>query len=70
MQGTDREYKFKFTRLAFIDEQIASGIFPSAGSIAKKLECSSRTIQRDIEYMRNFLNAPIEWDAVHSKKRF
>lgn len=65
MQGTDREYKFKYTRLAFIDEQIASGSFPSAGSIAKKLECSSRTIQRDIEYMRNFLNAPIEWDAVH-----
>ncbi|WP_318675553.1 helix-turn-helix transcriptional regulator [Treponema sp.] len=46
-----------------IDEEIRSGKFPNATSLSKKIEVSSRTIQRDIEYMRDMYNAPIEFDA-------
>ena len=58
-----RNNKFQRYRLLQIDEEIRSGKFPNATSLSKKIEVSSRTIQRDIEYMRDMYNAPIEFDA-------
>jgi predicted DNA-binding transcriptional regulator YafY len=53
-------------RLYFIDKEIASGKFPNTGYLAKKWEgISISTISRDIEFMRDSLNAPIEYDALH-----
>ena len=58
-----RNNKVQRYRLLQIDEEIRSGKFPNATSLSKKIEVSSRTIQRDIEYMRDMYNAPIEFDT-------
>lgn len=58
-----RNNKVQRYRLLQIDEEIRSGKFPNATSLSKKIEVSSRPIQRDIEYMRDMYNAPIEFDA-------
>ena len=58
-----RNNKVQRYRLLQIDEEIRSGKFPNATSLSKKIEVTSRTIQRDIEYMRDMYNAPIEFDA-------
>ena len=52
-----------YARILFIDKMISEGNFPSAPKIAKEYEgVSVITIKRDIEYMRDILNAPIEYD--------
>jgi predicted DNA-binding transcriptional regulator YafY len=53
-------------RLYFIDTEIASGKFPNTSYLAKKWEGKSNsTISRDIAFMKDRLNAPIEYDALH-----
>jgi predicted DNA-binding transcriptional regulator YafY len=49
-------------RIRFIDRKIRDGRFPNARSLAHEYEVSERTILRDIEYMRNMLDCPIEYD--------
>ena len=51
------------SRIYFIDRQIASGKYPNVHDLAKGYEVGTATIYRDIEYMRDMLNAPIEYDA-------
>jgi predicted DNA-binding transcriptional regulator YafY len=51
-------------RIYFIDRKIASGRFPNTASLAKEYDTSMSTISRDIAYMKLFLNAPIEYDAL------
>lgn len=60
--------KPQHARLLFIDEKIRSSSYPNAASLSKEYEVSGRTITRDIEYMRDSLGAPIEYDKV--KKGF
>ena len=58
--------KSALARLCFIDRQIASGKFPNTNFLAAKWEgISISTISRDIEFMKDRLNAPIEYDAKH-----
>jgi len=53
-------------RLYFIDREIASGKYPNQKFLAEKWEnVSITTIGRDIDFMRDFQNAPIEYDAFH-----
>ena len=47
-------------RFVAIDNYISQGKYPTATFLAEKLECSVRTIQRDIQNMILFYNAPIE----------
>ncbi|GHU78831.1 hypothetical protein FACS189462_4080 [Spirochaetia bacterium] len=54
--------KTALPRIYFIDQAIASGRYPNAPSLAKKYETSLSSINRDIAYMRDMLNAPIEYD--------
>ena len=49
-------------RIRFIDGKIRDGTYPNAHSLAKEYEVSERTIHRDIEYMRDMLDCPIEYD--------
>ncbi len=49
-------------RMVQIDRQIRDGKYPNANTLAKEFELSSRTMQRDIEAMRDFLNADILYD--------
>ncbi|WP_232616737.1 helix-turn-helix transcriptional regulator [Treponema primitia] len=50
-------------RIYSIERQIASGSYPNVNDLAEKYGCGTATIYRDIEYMRDRLNAPIEYDA-------
>ena len=47
-------------RLMAIDQYISQGSYPTAAFLAEKLDCTMRTIQRDIQEMILFYNAPIE----------
>ena len=50
-------------RIQAIDSSVRRREWPNSRSLAKKLEVTSRTIQRDIEFMRCRLGAPIEFDS-------
>jgi len=54
--------KTAIPRIYFIDQEIASGRYPNAPSLAEKYETSLSSINRDIAYMRDMLGAPIEYD--------
>jgi len=62
MPGKATDEKVKLTRIFMIDEAIRSGSFPSVAKLAKKSEVAKRTIERDIEYLRDIYQAPIEYD--------
>jgi predicted DNA-binding transcriptional regulator YafY len=51
-------------RVIQIDKQIRDGLYPNASTLAKKFELSARTLQRDIEALRDFLGANIQYDPV------
>jgi TolB-like protein len=48
----DLEQKVRTNRILSIDRLIREGKYPTTNKLACKLEVTSRTIQRDIEYMR------------------
>jgi hypothetical protein len=56
--------KIVLPRIYFIDQEIASGKFPSTAELAKKYETSVSTISRDIAFMKEKLNASIEYKAL------
>lgn len=49
-------------RLQTIHHEIKEGRHPNATGLAVDLSVSTKTVQRDIEYLRNELAAPIEFD--------
>jgi predicted DNA-binding transcriptional regulator YafY len=49
-------------RMKFIYDAIKTERRPNCSLLAKKLEISAKTVQRDIDYMRYQLNLPIEYD--------
>lgn len=50
-------------RIFYIDREIRDGRGARAADVASRFEVSERQVKRDIEYMRDRLGAPIEWDA-------
>ena len=61
---TAPKFKPQFRRLQFIDEQIRAGIYPNCFQMSHQWEinCSYKTIQRDVDYLRDEMGAPIEYD--------
>ncbi len=57
------KYKPQHARLLFIDRKIREGRHPNCSSLAEEWEVSRKTIQRDLEYMRYQLDAPLEYSA-------
>jgi len=57
--------KIALPRIYFIDKEIASGNYPNTRTLAQAYETSIPTISRDLEFMRDMLNAPIEYDYTH-----
>jgi predicted DNA-binding transcriptional regulator YafY len=58
--------KTALPRIYCIDRQIASGAYPNTRELAETYETSEATISRDIEFMRNMLNAPIAYSREHN----
>lgn len=53
-------------RIYHIHEAITDGRLPNCSSLAKELEVTAKTVQRDITFMRDRLNLPLEYDdQVH-----
>jgi len=49
-------------RMIRIHEQIKASVFPNCNSLARELEVSYKSIQRDIDFMRDRWSLPIEYD--------
>jgi len=45
-----------------IHQSLSSGNFPNASTLAREIEVATKTIHRDIEFMRDRLNLPVEFD--------
>ena len=52
-------------RMLQLHQQIQAGQFPNCRKLANALEVSSKTIQRDIDFMRDRLGLPIAYDQLH-----
>ena len=46
-----------------IHQTLQGGSYPNATTLAHEIEVSTKTIQRDLEFMRDRLNLPIQYDA-------
>jgi predicted DNA-binding transcriptional regulator YafY len=50
-------------RMLLIHGRIKNGTFPNCLQLAREIEVSSRTIKRDVDFMKVRLNMPIEFNA-------
>jgi predicted DNA-binding transcriptional regulator YafY len=50
-------------RMMRIHQAIAAGKYPNATTLAREIEVVTKTIHRDIEFMRDRLGLPIEYDG-------
>jgi proteasome accessory factor B len=46
-----------------IHQAIAAGKYPNATTLANEIEVTTKTIHRDLEFMRDRLNLPLEYDS-------
>ena len=53
-----------------IHQEIQAGGYPNASTLAREMEVSSKSIQRDIEFMRDRLNLPVEYDGSRFGYRY
>ena len=63
-----KKFKPQFLRLLFIDRKLREGtrigVLPNCSTLAEEYEVSTKTIQRDVDYLKWQLGAPIEYDAI------
>ncbi|HMQ68299.1 MAG TPA: WYL domain-containing protein [Ignavibacteria bacterium] len=52
----------QLSRIAFIDNELSSGNYPSAKMLADQYQVSAKSIQRTIDFMKTYFNAPIVYD--------
>ncbi|MEP6822643.1 MAG: WYL domain-containing transcriptional regulator [Chthoniobacterales bacterium] len=64
MKPESRSSRPPLERMMRIHGQLKSGDYPNCRKIADALEVSSKTIQRDIDFMRDRLGLPIEYDPL------
>jgi hypothetical protein len=55
--------KSQLVRLVTLDQQIRGGSYPNSHRFAVDYEVSVRTIKRDIEFMKDQLEAPVAYDT-------
>jgi predicted DNA-binding transcriptional regulator YafY len=53
-----------YERFFWFDREVRTGKYPNASTLADRFEVSRKTAQRDIEFMRDRLNAPLEYDQI------
>jgi predicted DNA-binding transcriptional regulator YafY len=57
-------------RYYWFDNQVRTNRFPNANTLAEQFEISSKTAQRTIEFMRDRIGAPLEYDPHHKGYRY
>ncbi|MDF3129099.1 WYL domain-containing transcriptional regulator [Kiritimatiellaeota bacterium B1221] len=53
-------------RIHLIHEELSADRFPNCSTLANKLEVSTKTIQRDLDFMRDEFGMPLEYDPVQN----
>ena len=61
-QGRSGRTRGPLERIYHIHEQISEGRLPNCSTLAKQLEVTAKTVQRDISFMRDRLKLPLEYD--------
>jgi proteasome accessory factor B len=49
-----------------IHQALQSGAFPNASTLAREIEVATKTIHRDLEFMRDRLNLPLEFNPTRN----
>src|SRR4051812_49041992 len=57
-------------RIMRIHEAIREGEYPNAATLAREFEVSSKTIQKDLQFMRDRLDLPLVYDSVRYGYRY
>ncbi len=57
-------------RMLRIHELLKDGRTPGVGELARRLEVSGKTVQRDVEFMRERLKLPVSYSRTHSGYRY
>ena len=52
-----------YERFVWFDDRVRAKKFPNATALAEKFELSTKTAQRDIEFMRDRLLCPLDYDS-------
>ena len=52
-------------RMMRMHQRLKAGRYPNCRKLAEELEVSTKTVQRDIDFMRYSLGLPIEYDQLH-----
>ncbi|MDK9706626.1 MAG: WYL domain-containing protein [Desulforhopalus sp.] len=52
----------QYERVCWFHGRVKAGKFPNSGDLTQKFEISQRTAYRDIEFMRERINAPLTYD--------
>lgn len=52
-------------RFLWFDQQLRQSLYPNGADLASRFEISAKTAQRSIEYFRDRLLAPLEYDPLH-----
>lgn len=65
--GSDRQKatRFMFERCRQILAAIRSDSYPNTTQLARSLEVSISTVSRDIEFLKERMGCPIEYDFYH-----
>lgn len=53
-------------RMMQIHAVLLTGKFPNCSTLGRQLEVCTKTVHRDLEFMRDRLNLPVEFDAVRN----
>lgn len=59
-----------YERFVWFDNQVRARKYPNATSLAEKFEISSKTAQRDIDFMRDRLRCPLNYDPGRKGYRY
>lgn len=66
----NRVYLRAYQRIYRIDREIAAGTFPNTKTLAELLNVNQRTVNRDLDFLRNEFNAPIVYDYLKRGFRY
>jgi predicted DNA-binding transcriptional regulator YafY len=61
-----RQTRPPLDRMLRIHQEVQGQKFPNASSLGSEMEISVKTVHRDVEFMRDRLGLPIEWDGVRN----
>src|SRR2546422_11732217 len=59
----ERSSRPPLERMMRVHQAIQSGRYPNASTLAREMEVSTKSIHRDLEFMRDRLKLPLEYDG-------